>query len=85
MTNIFVTMELHEIGWVFHIKMRDELVPIEVYVGNEYQVDIFFSSSILGLVEQSKTTILPGCSHFYLVLNILIDLICKMQLDAGIL
>ena len=78
-------MDLHEIGWVFQIKKRDELVPIEVYIGNEDQGDRFFSSSIAGLVEQAETNILPGCSHLDLLLNILIDLSCKMQLDVGIL
>ena len=85
MTNIFVTMDLHEIGWVFQIKKRDELILVEVYIGNEDQVDKFFSSSISGLVEQAKTNILLGVSHLYFLLNILIDLSCKMQLDAGIL
>ena len=83
MTNIFVTMDLHEIGWVFQIKKRDELVPVEVYIGNEDQADILFSSSIYGLVEKAETNILPSCSHLYLLLNILIDLSCKMQLNAG--
>ena len=82
MKNIFVTMDLHEIGWVFQIKKRDELVHVELYIGNEDQVDRFFSSSILVLVEQAETNILPGFSHLYLLLNILIDLNCKMQLDA---
>ena len=78
MTNIFVAMELHEIGWVFQIKKIDELVPIEVYLENEDQTNIFFSSSISGLMEQAETNILPSCSHLYLLLNILIDLSCKM-------
>ena len=46
-------MDLHEIGWVFQIKKRDELVLVEVYIGNEDQADRFFSSYISGLVEQA--------------------------------
>ena len=78
MTNIFVTMDLHEIGWVFQIKKRDELVPVEVYIGNEDQEERLFSIFISGLVVKTKTNILPSCSHLYLLLNILIDLSCKM-------
>ena len=85
MTNIFVTMDLHEIGWVFQIKKRDELVPVEVYIGNEDQANRFFSSSISGLVEQAETNILPVRSHLYMLINILIYLSCKMKLDVGIL
>ena len=78
-------MDLHEIGWVFQIKKRDELVPVEVYIGNEDQANKLFSNSISGLMEQPEINILHGCSHLYFLLNILIDLSCKMQLDAGIL